>query len=200
MRVDNKENNMDLQEYVQLAVRTESRIEKVQTDPVTLTRILGAFIYSGNLLDMIKKGVFYKKPIDIEKWDHNVALLHEVSHRLAGGEYPCLVNDEYVQPIDPRVFHAIVGIATEATELVEALQHQLEQSKQLDPVNLREEGLGDVCWYQAILADALGANWNDNLVTNIAKLKARYPDRFTSENAINRDLETEREILEQGSK
>ena len=33
------------------------------------------------------------------------------------------------------------------------------------------------------------------LDTNIAKLKARYGDKFTSERAINRDLETERNIL-----
>ena len=31
---------------------------------------------------------------------------------------------------------------------------------------------------------------------NIDKLKARYGDKFSSEKAINRDLETERNILE----
>ena len=35
------------------------------------------------------------------------------------------------------------------------------------------------------------------LDTNIAKLKARYGDKFTSEMAINRNLEKERTILEQ---
>lgn len=34
---------------------------------------------------------------------------------------------------------------------------------------------------------------------NINKLKARYGEKFSSERAINRDLETEREILEKGS-
>jgi hypothetical protein len=33
---------------------------------------------------------------------------------------------------------------------------------------------------------------------NIAKLKARYVDKFSSDRAINRDLETERTILEGG--
>lgn len=32
--------------------------------------------------------------------------------------------------------------------------------------------------------------------TNIAKLQARYPDKFTNESAVNRNLEVEREILE----
>jgi len=34
---------------------------------------------------------------------------------------------------------------------------------------------------------------------NIAKLKARYGEKFSTERAINRDLETEREILESGN-
>jgi len=36
--------------------------------------------------------------------------------------------------------------------------------------------------------------------TNIAKLKSRYGEKFSSERAINRDTDKEREILEQGTK
>jgi hypothetical protein len=31
---------------------------------------------------------------------------------------------------------------------------------------------------------------------NIEKLKARYPEKFSTDKAVNRDLDTEREILE----
>jgi hypothetical protein len=31
---------------------------------------------------------------------------------------------------------------------------------------------------------------------NIKKLQARYPEKFTTEKAVNRDLKTERTILE----
>lgn len=41
-------------------------------------------------------------------------------------------------------------------------------------------------------------NVGDILERNIAKLKARYGEKFSSERAINRDLETERTILEGG--
>jgi hypothetical protein len=41
-------------------------------------------------------------------------------------------------------------------------------------------------------------NLPDILNTNITKLKARYGDKFSSEKAINRDLKTERNILESG--
>jgi hypothetical protein len=41
-----------------------------------------------------------------------------------------------------------------------------------------------------------GWNMEDILDTNIAKLEARYPEKFTEEAALNRNLEAEREILE----
>lgn len=48
--------------------------------------------------------------------------------------------------------------------------------------------------------NGLAANFNlhvgDILETNINKLKARYGDKFSSERAINRDLDTERGTLE----
>jgi len=34
---------------------------------------------------------------------------------------------------------------------------------------------------------------------NIEKLKARYPDKFTSDKAINRNLDIERKVLEDGT-
>jgi hypothetical protein len=67
----------------------------------------------------------------------------------------------------------------------------------LDNVNLQEE-IGDLNWYEAILIDALGADWDDIREKNIAKLKARYPNKFDREDAVNRNLKKEREILEGG--
>jgi hypothetical protein len=42
-----------------------------------------------------------------------------------------------------------------------------------------------------------GVNVPTILDTNIAKLKARYGEKFSSDKAITRDLEKERQILEQ---
>ena len=41
-----------------------------------------------------------------------------------------------------------------------------------------------------------GIVMHDALQRNVDKLKARYPEGFTSENALNRDLDTERQVLE----
>lgn len=45
-------------------------------------------------------------------------------------------------------------------------------------------------------ADHMGIDKQSALERNINKLKARYPDKFDNDKAINRDLETERKILE----
>lgn len=190
---------MNLQEYVPAALTTESRIDNVTVDITKLTLVVDMFIHAGNLLDIIKKNAFYGRAIDVNDWNNRVFALQSLSSSV-----DCMLTSEQtdlrtsdILPIDPRVFHAIIGIATESTELVEALASAVAGIKPLDPVNLREEGLQDTCWYQAILADAIGADWEQNLDINIAKLDARNKGKkFNAEATINRDVEAERKILE----
>ena len=44
--------------------------------------------------------------------------------------------------------------------------------------------------------DAIGTDFETEQSRVIAKLKARFPDKFTTEKALVRDLEVERNILE----
>lgn len=46
-----------------------------------------------------------------------------------------------------------------------------------------EEELGDVLWYVAAIADALGLALWDIMVSNVDKLRTRYPDGFTPEDS-----------------
>jgi NTP pyrophosphatase (non-canonical NTP hydrolase) len=93
------------------------------------------------------------------------------------------------------LIHAIIGIGTEAGELLEALQTCLSNGTPIDEVNLKEEG-GDLFWYIALLARTLGTSFEEMQQMNIAKLLARYPEDFTEEAAVNRNVNKEREILE----
>ena len=96
-----------------------------------------------------------------------------------------------------RLLHAGMGIATEAGEFLDALKKSIFYGKELDRVNLKEE-LGDLLWYIAIAMDELGTDFEREMERNIEKLRARYPEKFTKEKALERDLEKEREILERG--
>lgn len=180
----------DLKQYVADAIRTECTIERVRTDTAILLHTIHIMIAAGRILDQIKKNVFYGKEIDGTKFQEYLDSL--ISHigwledeHSFGRPVIEAVND-----LNPRIFHSIIGIATEATELLEALI-----KPDLDGVNILEE-FGDINWYQALGIDALEGDFDQILETNIKKLKARYPEKFTSDCAINRDLEAERIILE----
>lgn len=94
-----------------------------------------------------------------------------------------------------RLLHAGIGLSTESGEFLDALKKHIFYGKELDKVNLAEE-MGDLFWYLAIVSDELGVDMEDVMERNIIKLKARYGEKFSEEKAENRDLNTEREILE----
>ncbi len=95
-----------------------------------------------------------------------------------------------------RLLHAGIGLATEAGEFLDALKKHVFYGKELDTVNLSEE-MGDIFWYCALIADELGVDFSKVMDTNIAKLKARYGEKFSETKAENRNLKAERNILEQ---
>jgi len=94
-----------------------------------------------------------------------------------------------------RLLHAGMGVSTEAGEFLDALKKYVFYGKPVDEVNLKEE-IGDLFWYCAIACDVLGVNFESIMERNIDKLRARYPNNFTEDSAQNRDLATERKILE----
>jgi NTP pyrophosphatase (non-canonical NTP hydrolase) len=96
-----------------------------------------------------------------------------------------------------RLLHAAMGMETEVGEMMDQLKKHIFYAKPLDTVNLKEE-LGDLLWYVAIACDDLGITIEQVMDMVILKLRARYPERFTEYDAQNRDLEKEREILEEG--
>lgn len=94
-----------------------------------------------------------------------------------------------------RLDHAARGMVTEAGEIIDALKKHSCYGKTLDLVNLKEE-VGDVLWYASVMLDALGLTFEDAMEATARKLKKRYPNGFTQEAALNRDLEAEKKALE----
>lgn len=113
-----------------------------------------------------------------------------VMERIVGRESLALPDEQKMD-----LLHASMGMVTEAGEFQDALKKHFFYGKEMDTTNLKEE-IGDILWYCAIALQALDTDFESVMQTNIDKLKARYPEKFTSEDAINRDLVKEREILE----
>ena len=95
-----------------------------------------------------------------------------------------------------RLLHAAEGICTEAGEFMDQLKKHIFYGAELDVVNIVEE-LGDLLWYVGLALDETGCSMNELLQKNIEKLAARYPEKFKEQDALNRDLHKEREILEE---
>lgn len=98
------------------------------------------------------------------------------------------------------MLHASMGLVTEAAEVMDMIKKHIYYGKELDLVNLEEE-LGDQNWYQSLAIHASRlkgyyTSWEQIWQKNINKLKLRYGEQFSSEKAINRDLQAERELLE----
>lgn len=91
------------------------------------------------------------------------------------------MNKEY-----PRLLNGLMGLNGEAGEAIDILKKHLFHGHDLDKEHLAKE-LGDVAWYLAISAEALGYDLETILQMNVDKLRARYPDGFSAEKSLHRE-------------
>ncbi len=101
------------------------------------------------------------------------------------------------QNLSVRLTHAIMGLISETGEFADQYKKWIFYGQTLDTLNLQEE-LGDILWYVALACNALDVEMSDIMEANIAKLRKRYSDKFSPEDALeeNRDRKAEREVLE----
>lgn len=201
---------MDSKTYIPLAIRTESVPDLINIEKTTLHAMLNLAIHAGRILDQAKRRIFYGSTIDKEKLIASLEVVHGMSEYLGALATNDMEMNE-AQPDDAydlegelagmklsniniRLLHAALGCFTESAELIEPLQAQYVTGV-LDKVNFGEE-VGDIEWYQAIGFDESGVSEAECREKNIAKLRKRYPNKFDAVDAVNRDLDAERAILE----
>lgn len=78
-----------------------------------------------------------------------------------------------------------LGIAGEAGEVADLIKKHVGHGHDLDRNKLVKE-LGDVLWYIAAIATLNGLSLADVAITNVAKLRLRYPEGFSEEASRNR--------------
>lgn len=134
-----------------------------------------------NRLDDLKKALFYGDDLQPEP----------------------RVDEETFEDLDltrgqKDLLHAVLGIATEAGELMEAIEPLLyadNEHGKIDTTNLDEE-MGDVYYYLMRMHDALQTDPDETMSRNLSKLLERYEHgEFNTEDALNRDTDQEREAL-----
>lgn len=78
-----------------------------------------------------------------------------------------------------------IGLAGEAGEVNDIIKKGVFHQHGINRDELIKE-LGDCLWYIAALCTKLDVNMAEVMERNIDKLKARYPDGYSSEASINR--------------
>jgi len=162
---------MDNESYQHLSAKTASNSLHPQlVDNYMLQLHLRDLAATAGELDKHKKALFYGK-----------------------GE-PCAGVPAEITPTSADLFHAVLGICSEAGELAELLLDHMNGAP-LDTANAVEE-LGDHLWYVAMLCRWLNTTISVVMAKNISKLRARYPDGFSEAAAVNRDLRAEQLALD----
>lgn len=84
-----------------------------------------------------------------------------------------------------RVLEGLMGLNGEAGEAIDLMKKVLFQGHEFDREHMAKE-LGDIAWYLAVSADAIGYDLESILQMNVDKLRARYPDGFSMEQSLHR--------------
>jgi NTP pyrophosphatase (non-canonical NTP hydrolase) len=109
------------------------------------------------------------------------------------GEFSEVTIDLHEMVNVPLLLTAAIGMASENGEFSEIVKKCVFQGKEFnrkERYHMKRE-LGDILWYLANAATALGYNLDDIMFENIQKLEARYPNGFEvfrSENRAEGDL------------
>ena len=83
------------------------------------------------------------------------------------------------------VMNAALGLCGESGEVADLVKKHRFQGHDLDFDHIAKE-LGDIAWYLAVGAYAIGYDLESIFRMNIEKLKARYPDGFSTDRSLHR--------------
>ena len=86
---------------------------------------------------------------------------------------------------DIHLMEAVFGLNGEVGEVTDLYKKYLFQGHPFDFEKFKEE-LGDMLWYMALFANALGIPLSEIAEYNIDKLKLRFPEGFDAEKSIHR--------------
>ena len=83
------------------------------------------------------------------------------------------------------LINAALGLCGESGEVADIVKKSTFQGHELDVVHVAKE-LGDVAWYLAVGARAIGYDLETIMQMNVEKLRARYPDGFDTDKSQHR--------------
>jgi len=92
-----------------------------------------------------------------------------------------------------RLLHSLIGMTTEIGELMTILKNYMIYKRPIDWIKFKDE-LGDLLFYLTMSVDEV-SSYDELININMAKLKTRYSDGFSYNQANNRDKEKEMKAI-----
>ncbi len=83
------------------------------------------------------------------------------------------------------LLNSALGLCGESGEVADLVKKHRFQGHDLDVEHIAKE-LGDVAWYLAVGAYAIGLDLESIFRMNKEKLEARYPDGFSADRSLHR--------------
>jgi len=192
---------MNFNQYVELAIRTESLYPVINPNHEQ-TNINDSLFHSAIWIQTEVWEIF--EALFIKDWElDRVNLREEVGDIMWYIAIACKKLDYYdidfSEKFDTEKYENYTKYAYrlnyQAIELLDSFKKSLFYNKAFDTEAMKQRLLEiyKLWWAFVELLD-----WDIVKIceTNIKKLQARYPEKFTTEKAVHRDLETERAILE----
>ena len=107
-------------------------------------------------------------------------------------EYQKLAMTTLNPALSPKdvLINGVMGLCGESGEAIDLVKKHLAQGHELNKEQLAKE-LGDIAWYLAETATAIGYPLEEILQMNIDKLKKRYPEGFAVERSVKRNEKDE---------
>lgn len=174
----------DTTKYAKTMLITESNNfpairQRIAGKYTTLTNTLNEFVQLTEKLDKLKKEIFYGKGYEADEPNEVVGL------------------ENLYTDVNIRAAHAVLGIATESGEMVDALLKLVTGDMSFEDYKVNSvEERGDISWYVNIHRDAVHGNEEVDKNANMNKLLVkRYGLAFDEDKANNRNLEEELKVL-----
>ena len=83
------------------------------------------------------------------------------------------------------LLNSVLGLCGESGEVADLVKKHRFQGHDLDFEHIAKE-LGDIAWYLAVGAYAIGFDLESIFRMNKEKLEARYPDGFSTDRSLHR--------------
>ena len=104
-------------------------------------------------------------------------------------EYQELAQRTSNRALDAKghLFNGVLGLSGEAGECADMVKkHYFQDARPM--IDRLVDELGDVMWYVAETAAAMGVTLEEVAERNVKKLRMRYPEGFEAERSLHREV------------